>query len=36
MKIWLENKLPYTERKKALGPVPDEFLEAYPIVKVGD
>ena len=35
-KIWLDNDLSYNERKKALDPVPDEFLDAYPIVKVGD
>ena len=35
-KIWLDNELPYNERKKALNPVPDEFLDAYPIIKVGD
>lgn len=35
-KIWLDNELSYNERKKALDPVPDGFLDAYPIVKVGD
>ena len=35
-RIWLDNELPYIERKKALDPVPDEFLDAYPIIKVGD
>ena len=35
-KIWLDNELPYNERKKALDPVPDEFLDAYSIIKVGD
>ena len=35
-KIWLDNELSYSERKKALESVPDEFLDAYPIMKVGD
>ena len=35
-KIWLDNELSYSERKKALNPVPDEFLNAYSIIKVGD
>ena len=35
-KIWLDNELSYSERKKALNPVPDEFLDAYSIIKVGD
>lgn len=36
LKIWLNRDLPYSERKKALDPVPEEFLEAYVIKKVGD
>ena len=35
-KIWLDNEISYSERKKALDPVPDEFLDAYSIIKVGD
>ncbi len=35
-KIWLDQELSYQERKKALEPVPNEFLDTYPIVKVGD
>jgi len=35
-KIWLDQELSFTERKKALEPVPDEFLDVYPIKKVGD
>ena len=35
-KIWLYNELSYSERKKALDPVSDEFLNAYSIIKVGD
>ena len=35
-KIWLDNGLSYGESKKALDPFPNEFLDAHPIVKVGD
>ena len=35
-KIWLDNELSYNERKGALNPVSDAFLDAYPIMKVGD
>lgn len=35
-KIWLDQELPFTERKKVLEPVPDEFLEAFKVKKVGD
>lgn len=34
--IWLNNELTFNERKQALEPVPDEFLDVYPILKVGD
>jgi putative SOS response-associated peptidase YedK len=36
MKIWLDQELPFSERKKVLDPVPDEFLDTYQIKKVGD
>ena len=36
-RLWLDQNLTYEERKAlALNPVPDEFLDAYPVVKVGD
>ena len=35
-KIWLDNELSYNERKLALDPVPDEFLNTYMVSKVGD
>jgi putative SOS response-associated peptidase YedK len=36
LKIWLDQGLSFSERKKVLEQVPDEFLETYPIKKVGD
>ena len=35
-KIWLDRELPFQESKKALEPVEDEFLGAWPVKKVGD
>lgn len=35
-KIWLDQGLSFNERRKALEPVPDEFLDTYVIRKVGD
>jgi putative SOS response-associated peptidase YedK len=36
-KIWLDQRLSFDERRdKALHPVADDFLEVYPISKVGD
>ena len=36
-KVWLDQNLSWQERKEeALNPVPDEFLDAWPIIKVGD
>ena len=35
-KIWLDKELPFQESRKALEPVTDEFLEAWPVKKVGD
>jgi putative SOS response-associated peptidase YedK len=36
-KIWLDQSLSFNERKeKALSPVPDDFLDVYPIGQVGD
>ncbi|MDF3078016.1 MAG: hypothetical protein K0S09_1905 [Sphingobacteriaceae bacterium] len=35
-KIWLDQELSFEERKKALEPVPNEFLDFYPVKKVGD
>lgn len=35
-KIWLDQELAFHERKQALQPVPDEFLDVYPVMKVGD
>ncbi len=36
VKVWLDTDLSYQESKNALSPVPDEFLDAYPLKKVGD
>ncbi|WP_051189750.1 SOS response-associated peptidase [Daejeonella oryzae] len=36
VKVWLDPELSYQESKNALSPVPDEFLDAYPLKKVGD
>ena len=35
-KIWLDQGLSFQESKNALTPVPEEFLNAWPIKKVGD
>jgi putative SOS response-associated peptidase YedK len=36
-KIWLDESLSFHERKeRALTPVPDDFLDVYPLSKVGD
>lgn len=35
-KLWLDDDLSYRERKQALEPVENDFLEVYPIKKVGD
>ena len=36
LRLWLDQELSVFERKKALEPVPDEFLNAVEIKKVGD
>lgn len=36
LKLWLDDDLSFTERKQALEPVEDDFLNVYPITKVGD
>ena len=35
-KIWMDQELPFSKSKKAPDPVIDEFLDAYPVKKVGD
>lgn len=35
-KIWLDQELSFAERKQVLDPVPDDFLDAIEIKKVGD
>lgn len=36
LNLWFDDDLSYSERKQALEPVENDFLEVYPITKVGD